>query len=106
AYAHADRALALLDERLAAIDAQPSRTKALGDSLYRELPMEGRPMGAYMARTILDALGPDRLAIAVGDPFAFLHLYQQAAVRRSDRAPISAQAIHALARLQAGVHRR
>lgn len=105
-YARADSALTLLDHRLSAIDAHPSRTKVLGDSLYRELPMEGRPLGAYMARTILDTLGPHRLASAVGDPFAFLRLYQEAATRRSDRTPLSPAALRALARLQAGLRPR
>ncbi len=106
AYARSDSALALLDRRLAAIDAEPGRMKALGDSLYRELPMEGRPLGAFMARTILDTLGPARLASAVGDPLAFLRLYQEAATQRTDRTSLSPPALHALSRLQAGLRAR
>jgi hypothetical protein len=79
AYAESAETLRWLSDRLEEIGAAPHSIRDLGDAIYEEMPMEGRPLGAFMARTILDSLGEEALAEVAGDSFAFLSRYQEAA---------------------------
>jgi hypothetical protein len=61
----------------------PDSINVLGAWLHRELPDNGRIMGAYMSEVIERQLGRARLVRVVGNPFAFWRLYNEAA-RRTD----------------------
>jgi hypothetical protein len=81
AYAEAPQTIEWLSDRLEEIATAPDRLGELGDAVFEEMPMEGRPLGAFMARTISVALGSGALAEVAGDTFAFLQRYQEAAHR-------------------------
>jgi hypothetical protein len=46
-------------------------------------PRAGHPTGQYMADTIMEALGRERLLETVGDPFGFFRAYDEAAKKRN-----------------------
>lgn len=81
--------LAQFDEALAQLAAtraaEPTGTDAVAQrqaacqALRQALPMAGHPTGYYMATTIVDAGLERQLVENIGDPFAFVELYDQAA---------------------------
>lgn len=79
-YERSDQWLAWSDAMLQRIGADRSDA-ALALRFHRDIPDNGRIMGAYMATTIERQLGRDRLLAVVGDPFAFWKLYDEAAKR-------------------------
>ncbi len=71
-------------------------------SLRKAIPIDGRPLGAFMARTVQDILGLQKLALVSGDPLSFWLLYNKAARKSSGRARVlSRPAIEAIFRLRA-----
>lgn len=98
-YAEVPRWLSQLDAALVAAVGAPEAAADAGAQLAREVPFGGRPAGAYMARRIEETLGRERLVATVGDPFAFLLAYQDAA-RRGNGPPLSAEALAAVQTLQ------
>ena len=70
-----------LDAMLARIASDTSRMQTLADSTSRALPLEGRPVGMYMARAIRAQLGDSAFAAIAGDAVGFFRAYQQAATR-------------------------
>ncbi len=77
-----------MDELLALMDADEAGWVELGLSLRRSIPSSGHPTGFFMANLAARELGMDRLVRKVGDPFAFLGLYHEAALlRQTPEAP-------------------
>lgn len=71
-------------------------------SLRKVIPIDGRPLGAFMARTIQDILGLQKLASVSGDALSFWLLYNEAARKSSGRARVLSQpAIEMISRLRA-----
>jgi hypothetical protein len=73
---------------LEAIAADSTRTRTIVDSVNRELPLEGRPVGMFMARAFRRTLGDAKLASTVGDAVAFFLAYSDAASRPECRCPL------------------
>lgn len=82
AFAATDRWLALTDEALRQVAAHPDSARSVGLRLQRELPIGGRPLGAFMARAILQDGGVAALRGLLGRPLGFWLAYQHAAARR------------------------
>jgi hypothetical protein len=57
-------------------------TDELSSMLRVTPPRAGHPTGYYMADTIIETLGKERLLETVGDPFAFFRAYDEAAKMR------------------------
>ena len=57
-------------------------TDELSSILRVTPPRAGHPTGYYMAATIMESLGRERLLETVGDPFAFFRAYDEAAKTR------------------------
>lgn len=86
-----------LDAVLTQIASDPSRMQAFADSASRALPLEGRPVGMYMARAIRAQLGDAAFAAIAGDAIGFFRAYQQAASRPAcGCVPLSSTALRAL----------
>ena len=84
AYGRAKESLSRTDAFLAAYARDPESARAIGRELRASLELGGHPVGFYMARTILEAFGRERLIENVGDPFAFMMDYSEAASRLGD----------------------
>jgi hypothetical protein len=60
----------------------PPETRAAIGAQFRELvPQSGHPTGFYMAALIESRLGPEALTEDVGNPFAFVRAFNEAAAR-------------------------
>lgn len=106
AYRRADQTLAELDRLLAEYGRFPERAAAAGRELRGLLVLGGHPVGAYMARTILDAFGRERLVERVGDPLAFARDYGRAAAELADgRHVLSRAALDGLEALERALAR-
>ena len=81
--AKADVQLQRMNQALETMAAAPARTRALSDSVGEALPLEGRPVGMYMARAIRRELGDASFKALAGDPVAFFTDYQRASKRAS-----------------------
>jgi len=77
----------------------PERMAAIGARAAEIVPMSGHPTGYFMARTILDTLGHDRLVQDVANPVAFFRAYDEAA-RASGQPGLSEGALLGLDRLE------
>jgi len=73
--------LARLDRTLTDIGTAGGTTQAWAKLSFRDFPLEGRPLGYFMARTIEERLGKERLIVTLGNPFAFIRLYNEAAAK-------------------------
>jgi hypothetical protein len=80
-YREAEASLERMDRLLADYGRDPAAASALGRELRDTLVLGGHPVGFYMARTVLEAFGRERLIEHVGDPFAFVEDYSEAASR-------------------------
>jgi hypothetical protein len=90
-YAHAPadlRGLSAVLER--AIGSEPHAGIAMVDSTARALPLEGRPLGMFMARAIRRELGDAVFASVVGDVAGYLDAYNRAARRTACSCPVIA----------------
>jgi len=91
-----------LDSLLAELGAatEPDHRARIGARFAELVPMSGHPTGYYMARTILEQLGQERLVQSVANPVAFFRAYDEAA--RASAAPaLSPEALLGLAELEA-----
>ncbi len=68
-----------LDTLLAAWHDSPPERQRIARQLRTMLPLAGHPTGSFMARLIERRLGRERCVAAVGNPFAFVRLYCEAA---------------------------
>jgi len=69
--------------------------------LRKEIPIDGRPLGAFMAHTILNIAGRPKLISVAGDPLGFWLLYNDTARRSAGKAPIlSEQAIGVISKMK------
>jgi len=78
AVARAPEFLKTMDGILADLGKGAVNSEKAGELLNEALPMSGHPVGFYMARTIRNRLGTAEMVRRVGNPFAFLTLYDQA----------------------------
>jgi hypothetical protein len=99
-YADAAHQLELIERTLEAVADMPDRMKQASDTLGALLPLEGRPVGAFMAAAIRRELGTPRLASVIADPVGFFLAYQEAANRPGCGCrPFSRKAVAVLRRL-------
>jgi hypothetical protein len=91
-----------LDSLLASLGAatDTDHRADIGARVGELIPMSGHPTGYYLARTILDALGQERLVEDVANPAAFIRAYDEAA-RASGVPGLSPEALHGLTELEA-----
>ena len=100
AHARADETLAGMDRLLAAYLADPSSADRVGRELRSSLVLGGHPVGFHMASTVIEAFGRARIIEHVGDPFAFVLDYNEAAKRLGGgRHVFTAEALAAVERL-------
>jgi hypothetical protein len=72
-------------DRLIRMIAIAEDTSELSSMLRMTPPRAGHATGQYMANTIIEALGKERLIHTVGDPFGFIRAYDEAAKTRGLR---------------------
>lgn len=91
-----------LDSLLVAFDAatEIDEQATIGARVAELVPMSGHPTGYYMARTILETLGRERLVTDIANPVAFFLTYDEAA-RASGRQGFSPEALSVLTELEA-----
>lgn len=70
--------VAELDSTLAAITMDAAHADSLVDAFGDRLPLEGRPLGSFLAAKVRDAMGPGVLGETLLDPAAFLMAYDAA----------------------------
>jgi hypothetical protein len=87
-YRISNERLAQVEDVLERVAAHPDSLDTLGRWINRELPDNGRIMGAYMAVVIEEELGRESLLEVVGDAFGFWRRYNTAAQRTGGRARI------------------
>jgi len=91
---------------LETIGTHPDSAAVLGPWLHRELPDNGRILGAFMASAIEQRRGRDALNRTVGDPAAFWRLYGEVAARDTALPRgLSARALRTLAALDSTYRR-
>lgn len=91
---------------LETIGAHPDSAAVLGPWLHRELPDNGRILGAFMASAIEQRRGRDALNRTVGDPPAFWRLYGEVAAQDTTLPRgLSARALRTLAVLDSTYRR-
>ena len=101
-YRKSNERLAQVEDVLERVATHPDSSDALGRWINRELPDNGRIMGAYMAAVIEQVLGRDRLLDVVGDPFAFWRRYNEAAILTNGEARVlSEEAMRMLGEVEA-----
>jgi len=101
-YARSNEWLALTENTFERIVAHPDSAGPLGSWLHAELPDLGRIMGAFMAQTIIDVLGRDRVIAAGPDAWSFWRTCNEAARRSNGRArPLSERAMRIVDRIEA-----
>ena len=91
-YRRSNQWLAWVESLLERADAHPDSARAIGNRLAAVLPDNGRIIGAFMASTIVQRLGRERLLQVVGDPFAFWRLYNEAARQTRGEAHVLSEA--------------
>ena len=106
AHADAPETLAGMDRLLTTYAAEPGRAPELGQELRGSLVLAGHPVGYYMACTILEAFGRERILENIGDPVAFALDYSAAASHLDDgRHVFSAAAVGGLEALRDAARR-
>jgi Putative zinc dependent peptidase (DUF5700) len=101
-YRRSNERLGQAEDVLERVLQHPDSMRPLGAWLHRELPDNGRIMGAFMSEVIEQQLGRSRLVSVVGDPFAFWRLYNEAARRTGGVARVlSEAAMRALGEVEA-----
>jgi hypothetical protein len=87
----------MLDMGLARLIDPGADAAAIPRDMRRQLPASGHPTGFFMADAILHCLGREALLAEIGDPFRFVELYQEAALRSDGAIPaLSRPALAAL----------
>ncbi len=87
-YRISNERLAQVEDILERVAAHPDSLETLGRWINRELPDNGRIMGAYMAVVIEEELGRESLLEVVGDAFGFWRRYNDAARRAGGEARV------------------
>lgn len=106
-YAEANEWLEQIELVFQRVAESPYLSAQEGKKLHGELPIGGRPIGAFMASVIIGKLGRDRLIEVVGDPFGFWRRYNEAAAASGEDAHVlSGQAMGLLNRLETRYGRR
>jgi hypothetical protein len=100
AYERAPEVLARIDTLLGQIAADPTQMRAVALRASQTLPMLGRPVGAYMARSIIQNFGVDSIIATVHSPFAFLRMFAAVERERGNPPPFSPAAQRVLAMLE------
>jgi len=94
-----------LDEMLLAAAASPATLGPMSELLGKTLPLEGRPLGMYITRSIRQASGDARIAATVGDPLTWLLKYAEGAERkRCDCVPLSRRSVTLLYSVRSAEH--
>jgi hypothetical protein len=94
-FAQANEWLERLDRTLVELPSDPVAAKKEAADFLAALPVGGRPVGAFMARTILERLGRDALQECAGNTAGFVERYQEAARRSGGAAYVlSEKAAH------------
>ena len=89
-----------LDNLLVRISTFPDQKEALSLQLKKSIPWSGHPTGFYMAGKILEQNGKAALISDIGNPFRFIELYQDAALKNGRGIPIfSTKALDLVRRL-------
>lgn len=87
-----------LDELLIAAAESPASAGPMSDLLAKSIPLEGRPLGMFITRSIRRTLGDARIVATVGDPFAWMLAYADAARHERCGCPVlsrrSVQLLH------------
>jgi hypothetical protein len=78
-YAESNEWLQRVEKTLEAIAQDATTVREKSKLLDQQLPIDGRPLGAFMARTIIRELGQPQLIKVVRDPLGFWILYNKAA---------------------------
>jgi hypothetical protein len=77
-YESSDRTLSAIDALLAGADGDRSKLPSTGQHIRDLLWSGGHPVGARMAREIMDRFGADSIIAATASPFRFLRVYDAA----------------------------
>ena len=99
-YARGAETVARLDSLLRSVADDSTTREAVVKRVPEVLVFNGHPAGAYIARTILESLGKDRLMEAVTNPAAFLRLFAEAETKRGRPNPWSPASLGLIARLE------
>jgi hypothetical protein len=99
AYLNAEETIRLLNELLEKINANPQLRKEYGERINKEMLLDGRPVGAYMANAILEVLGIEKFHQAVKNVFEFYKLYNIAA-KASNKTHLSDKAMAVINELE------
>jgi hypothetical protein len=91
-YRRSNERLRRAESVLERVRLRPDSVAVLGAWLHRELPDNGRIMGAFMSEVIERQLGRSRLVAVVGDTFAFWRLYNETARRSNGEAHVLSDA--------------
>jgi len=85
-----------LDRLLVAYAEDSANAKEIGVAIRKAVPMSGHPMGYFMAKTILQFESKAVLMCKIGNPFAFLQRYQEAALKSGGTKPVFSEKAIAL----------
>ncbi len=100
-YAVAPDQIRRMDTLLSAWHRIPARRNELARRLRASLPLAGHPTGSFMARRIEARFGRQGCIDAVGNPFAFVRLYSEAAASGDGAAPpLCRESLSAIATLE------
>jgi hypothetical protein len=88
-YARAPRTIARLDSLLRTLDDDPWMDSSVTSHAQKLLWSSGHPVGAYIARTILETFGPDSIYPGTRNPAAFLRTFAAAERARGHADPFS-----------------
>jgi hypothetical protein len=100
-YAESNEWLQRVEKTLEAIAQDATTIREKSKLLDQQLPIDGRPLGAFMARTIIRELGQPQLIKVVRDPLGFCILYNRAAQQSKGKSYVlSPQAMSVLEKLK------
>jgi len=95
-----------LDAVLARAENHPHAWKEFTRAANKCSVRPGYPVGYRMASIILDILGRDALAESLGNPFAFVRLYQKAALKKGNLPLFSAESMNYISLLESECYRQ
>jgi len=92
-----------LDDLLARAAMDPGVWKQFSVVVNKCITRPGCPLGYVMARAIEETEGRSALAACIGDSFAFVRLYQKAALNNSDLQAFSAESMKFISNLESEI---
>ena len=105
-YAESNTWLRSVERVFEEIAQEPGAANEKGRLLREQLPIDGRPLGAFMAHTIMRELGEHQLVRVVGDSLGFWIMYNKAARHSRNRSyPLSSRAMSVIERLRLAYNR-